>query len=73
MLPNVGSCVNLSDHTLNTYLTAETSLLTKPTLSIAESTSNRARAFDPTNTCSERGMHGPEGTQNKIDGKKVKI
>ena len=49
MLSKLGSCVNLSDHALNTYLTAEMLQLAKAMLPLAKTVSNRPRAFDGTN------------------------
>lgn len=63
MLSKLGSCVNLSDHALNTYLTAEMLQLTKAMLPLAKTVSNRPRASDETNVCSERGMHDLEDTE----------
>ena len=63
MLSKLGSCVNLSDHALNTYLSAEMLLLTKRMLSLAEAMSNRPRAIDAMHVCSGRGIHDLEDTE----------
>ena len=63
MLSILGSCVNLSDHAPNTYLTAEMLLLTKAMLPLAGTLSNGPRALNAMNVCSKRGMHDLEDTE----------
>lgn len=53
--------MNLSDHALNTYLTADMLQLTKGMLPLAETMSNRPRAFDAMNVGSDKERHAWPG------------